>query len=77
MSDDISELSWEAQEVFKAIKSFGRMPGSGIQPNQLLFKVGKKEVLKKGIPELETAGPITGTGSGEPTLTDKGYRTSL
>jgi hypothetical protein len=75
MTDDISELSWEAQEVFRAIKSFGRMPGVGIQLNQLQMKVGKMEVVKKGIPELESAGLITGTDSGEPTLTDKGYRT--
>ena len=25
-----SELSWEAQEVFQKIKSFNRLPGSGI-----------------------------------------------
>ena len=23
-------LSWEAQEVFQKIKSFGRLPGSGV-----------------------------------------------
>jgi hypothetical protein len=33
--------------------------------------------VKKGIPELKTAGLITDTISGEPTLTDKGHKASV
>ena len=70
-------LSWEAQEVFQNMKSFNRLPGAGIPMIQLNMKVGSAKTVKKGIPELKSAGLITDTGSGEPTLTDKGYRTPV
>jgi predicted transcriptional regulator len=76
MTDD-SGLSWEAQEVFQKIKSFNRLPGAGIPPIQLNIKVGSAKTVKKGIRELESAGLITSTASGEPTLTDKGHKTSV
>ena len=76
MTDD-SGLSWEAQEVFQKIKSFNRSPGSGIPLIQLNIKVGSAKTVKKGIRELESAGLITSTASGEPTLTDKGHKTSV
>jgi len=41
MSD---ELSWEAQEVLKAIKSFDRMPAVGIPFNELVMKVAKPKL---------------------------------
>ena len=77
MSDDSSALSWEAQEVFQKIKSFNRLPGAGIPLIRLNIKVGSAKIVKKGIRELESAGLITRTASGEPTLTSKGYNTSL
>jgi hypothetical protein len=70
-------LSWEAQEVFQKIKSFNRVPGFGIPMIQLNMKVGSAKTVKKGIPELKSAGLITDTASGEPTLTDKGDKTSV
>ena len=70
-------LSWEAQEVFQKIKSFGRLPGSGVPMIQLNMRVGSAKTVKKGIPELKSAGLITDTASGEPTLTDKGHKTSV
>ena len=70
-------LSWEAQEVFQKIKSFGRLPGSGVPLIQLNMRVGSARTVKKGIPELKSAGLITDTASGEPTLTDKGHKTSV
>jgi hypothetical protein len=70
-------LSWEAQEVFQKIKSFGRLPGSGVPMIQLNMRVGSAKTVKKGIPELKSAGLITDTTSGEPTLTDKGHKTSV
>jgi methionyl-tRNA formyltransferase len=76
MTDD-SGLSWEAQEVFQKIKSFNRLPGAGIPLIQLNIKVGSAKTVKKGIRELESAGLITSTASGEPTLTDKGHKTSV
>ena len=76
MTDD-SGLSWEAQEVFQKIKSFNRLPGAGIPLIQLNIKVGSAKTVKKGIRELELAGFITSTASGEPTLTDKGHKTSV
>ena len=76
MSDDSSALSWEAQEVFQKIKSFNRLPGAGIPLIRLNIKVGSAKIVKKGIRELESAGLITSTASGEPTLTTKGYKTS-
>jgi hypothetical protein len=72
-----SGLSGEAQEVFQTIKSLNRMPGTGVPLIQLNMKVGSAKTVKKGIPELKSAGFITDTASGEPTLTDKGYRTSF
>ena len=42
---------------------------------QLNMKVGSAKTVKKGLPELKTAGLITDTASGEPTLTDKGHKT--
>ena len=77
MSDDSSALSWEAQEVFQKIKSFNRLPGAGIPLIRLNIKVGSAKIVKKGIRELESAGLITRTASGEPTLTSKGHNTSL
>ena len=76
MTDDIG-LSWEAQEVFQKIKSFNRLPGAGIPLIQLNIKVGSAKTVKKGIRELESVGLITSTASGEPTLTDKGHKTSV
>jgi hypothetical protein len=70
-------LSWEAQEVFQKMKSFGRLPGIGIPVIQLNMKVGSAKTVKKGIPELKSAGLVTDAASGEPTLTDKGYNTSV
>jgi hypothetical protein len=74
---DSGRLSWEAQEVLQKIKSFNRLPGAGIPLIQLNMRVGSAKTVKKGIPELKSAGLITDTASGEPTLTDKGYRTSV
>jgi hypothetical protein len=74
---DSGRLSWEAQEVLQKIKSFNRLPGAGIPLIQLNMRVGSAKTVKKGIPELKSAGLITDTASGEPTLTDKGYKTSL
>src|SRR5437762_7417548 len=72
---DSGSLSWEAQEVFQKIKSFNRLPGGGIPLIQLNMRVGSAKTVKKGIPELKSAGLITNTVSGEPTFTDKGYKT--
>ena len=74
---DSGGRSWEAQEVLQKIKSFNRLPGGGIPLIQLNMKVGSAKTVKKGIPELKSAGLITDTASGEPTLTDKGYKTSV
>jgi hypothetical protein len=74
---DSRGLSWEAQEVLQKIKSFNRLPGAGIPLIQLNMRVGSAKTAKKGIPELRSAGLITDTASGEPTLTDKGYKTSV
>ena len=74
---DSGELSWEAQEVFQKIKLFNRLPDAGIPLIQLNMKVGSAKTVKKGIPELKSAGLITETASGEPTLTDKGHQTSV
>jgi Mn-dependent DtxR family transcriptional regulator len=74
---DSGGLSWEAQEVFQKIKLLSRVPGAGIPMIQLNMKVGSAKTVKKGIPELKSAGLITDTASGEPTLTDKGYKTSI
>jgi Mn-dependent DtxR family transcriptional regulator len=75
MTDDSSGLSWEAQEVLQKIKSFNQLPGVGIPLIKLNLKVGSAKTVKKGIRELESAGLITSTASGEPALTDKGYKT--
>jgi len=74
---DSGGLSWEAQEVLQKIKSFNRLPGAGIALIQLNMRVGSAKTVKKGIPELKSAGLITDTASGELTLTDKGYKTSV
>jgi hypothetical protein len=71
---DSGRFSWEAQEVLQKIKSFNRLPGAGIPLIQLNMRVGSAKTVKKGIPELKSAGLITDTASGEPTLTDKGYK---
>ena len=73
---DSGGLSWEAQEVFQKIKSFNRLPGSGIPLIQLNMRVGSAKTVKKGIPELKSAGLVTDSASGEPMLTDKGRKTS-
>jgi Mn-dependent DtxR family transcriptional regulator len=44
---------------------------------QLSMRVGSARTVKKGIPELKSAGLITDTASGEPTLTAKGHKTSI
>jgi hypothetical protein len=72
-----ARLSWEAQEVFQKIKSFGRLPGSGVPLIQLNMRVGSAKTVKKGIPELKSAGLIADAASGEPMLTDKGHKTSV
>jgi hypothetical protein len=69
-------LSWEAQEVLQKIKSFGRLPGSGIPLIQLNMRVGSAKTVKKGISELKSVGLIIDSASGEPMLTDKGRKTS-
>jgi hypothetical protein len=74
---DSGGLSWEAQEVLQKIKSFNRLPGSGIPLIQLNMRVGSAKIVKKGISELKLAGLIVDTASGEPTLTDKGYKNSI
>ena len=74
---DSGGLSWQAQEVFQKMKSFDRLPGAGIPLIQLNMKVGSAKTVKKGIPELKSAGLITETASDEPTLTDKGYKTTF
>jgi len=74
---DSGGLSWEAQEVLQKIKSFNRLPGAGIPLIQLNMRVGSAKTVKKGIPEFKSAGLITDTASGEPTLTDKGYKTPV
>ena len=74
---DSGGLSWEAKEVFHKMKSFNRLPGASIPMIQLNMKVGSARTVKKGIPELKSAGLITDTASGEPTLTDKGYETPV
>ena len=74
---DSRGLSWKAQEVLQKIKSFNRLPGAGIPLIQLNMRVGSAKTIKKGIPELKSAGLITDTASGEPTLTDKGYKSSV
>ena len=71
---DSGRFSWEAQEVLQKIKSFNRLPGAGILLIQLNMRVGSAKTVKKGIPELKSAGLITDTASGEPTLTVKGYK---
>ena len=73
---DTGGLSWEAQDVFQKIKMLNRLPGAGIPLIQLNMKVGSAKIVKKAIPELKSAGLITEAASGEPTLTDKGYKTS-
>ena len=73
---DSGGLSWEAQEVLQKMKSFDRLPGAGIALIQLNMRVGSAKTVKKGT-ELKSAGLITDTASGEPTLTDKGYKTSV
>jgi hypothetical protein len=73
---DSGGLSWEAQEVFQKMESFNRLPGDGIPMIQLNMKVGSAKTVKKGIPELKSAGLITDAASGEPTLTAKGHQTA-
>jgi hypothetical protein len=72
---DKSELSWEAQEVYQKFKSFNRLPGAGIPLIQLNMRVGSAKTVKKGLSELKSAGFIADTASGDPSLTDKAYRT--
>ncbi len=68
------DLSWEAQEVLQKIKSFNRSPGTGIPLIQLNMRVGSAKTVKKGIPELKSAGLVADTAAGEPTLTNKGHK---
>jgi hypothetical protein len=60
---DSGGLSWEAQEVLQKIKSFNRLPGAGIPLIQLNMRVGSAKTVKKGIPELKSAGLVTDTAS--------------
>jgi hypothetical protein len=69
-------FSWEAQEVLQKMKSFNRLPGVSVPLIQLNIRVGSVKTVKKGITELKSAGLITETASGEPTLTHKGHETS-
>jgi hypothetical protein len=55
----------------------GRLPGSGVPMIQLNMRIGSAKTVNEGIPELKSAGLITDTTSGEPTLTAKGHRTSV
>lgn len=71
---DKHELSWEAQEVFQKLKSFNRLPGTGIPLIQLNMRVGSAKTVKKGIAELKSAGLVADTASGDPTLTNKARR---
>jgi hypothetical protein len=73
MADD-RELSWEAQEVFQKLKSFNRLPGAGVPLIQLNMRVGTAKTVKKGTAELKSAGLVTDTASGDPTLTTKAYK---
>jgi hypothetical protein len=41
------------------------------------MRVGSAKTVKKGIPELKSAGLVADAASGEPTLTDKGHKTSV
>ena len=75
MADD-RELSWEAQEVFQKLKSFNRLAGTGVPLIQLNMRVGSAKIVKKGIAELKSAGLVTDTASGDPTLTTKAYKIS-
>jgi hypothetical protein len=70
-----NELSWEAQEVFQKFKSFNRLPGTGIPLIQLNMRVGSAKTVKKGLADLKSAGFVADTASGDPTLTDKAYKT--
>jgi len=71
-------ILWGVSEMKDgSVKSFNRLPGAGIPMIQLNMKVGSAKTVKKGIPELKSAGLITDTASGEPTLTDKGYKTPV
>jgi hypothetical protein len=71
---DKHELSWEAQEVFQKLKSFNRLPGTGIPLIQLNMRVGSAKTVKKGITELKSAGLVADTASGDPTLTSRARR---
>ena len=73
---DGDDLSWEARDVLRKIKSFNRLPGTGIALIQLNMRVGSAKTVKKGISELKSAGLIAYTASGDPTLTNKAYKTS-
>jgi hypothetical protein len=74
---DSPGFSWEAQEVLQKMKSFNRLPGASVPLIQLNMRVGSAKIVKKGITELRSAGLITDTASGEPTLTDEGYKISF
>lgn len=69
------ELSWEAKEVFNAIKTLGRNPGTPITLISLGQIVANTTTVQKGVLELEAADFITGTKPGEITLTELGYNT--
>ncbi len=70
----MTELSWQAKEVLTTMQATGRLPGVGIPLTQLSLSLDQA-VIAKGIPELESAGLITGNVRGEPALTDKGRDT--
>jgi hypothetical protein len=55
------------------MKSFNRLPGASVPLIQLNMAVGSTKTVKKGVTELKSAGLITDSASGEPTLTDKGH----
>ena len=56
------------------LKSFNRLPGTGVPLIQLNMRVGSAKTVKKGIAELKSAGLVTDTASGDPTLTNKAYK---
>jgi hypothetical protein len=74
---DSGGLSWEAQEVLQKIKSFNRLPGSGIPLIQLNMRVGSAKIVKKEISELKSAGLIIDTASGERRLLIKVTKTQF
>ena len=70
-------LVGKRKKFYKRSSRLTDCPGAGIPLIQLNMRVGSAKTVKKGIPALKSAGLIADTASGEPTLTDKGYKTSV